>query len=214
MRASAGTATNPAALDYRLYHWINDLVRSHLWLGERAATLESWSIPLFAVATVGLWFLARPGGGAKWKLACSSALASAGLALAANQAIALLWQRPRPYAAHPEALLLGARSPDPSFPSDHATAAFAIAVAVFSFDRVAGSLFLAAATTIAVGRVVTGVHYPADVAAGALMGTMAAVLVTRAGRKPLETIVRLAGRLTDPALARIWRLAPAARQDP
>jgi membrane-associated phospholipid phosphatase len=195
-------------LDYRLYHWINELAQQHRWLGHTAATLESWSIPLFAVATFALWLIARPGRARKWKLACGSALASAALALLANQAIAVSWSRPRPYATHPDATLFGARSHDPSFPSDHASAAFAIAVAVFLFDRLLGGIFLAAAAAIGIGRVVTGVHYPADVVAGALVGTAAALLVVRLGRPAVERIVGAVEHLTDPIVALVWRFAP------
>ena len=197
-------------MDYRLYHWLNGLSASHTWLGNAAATLESWSIPGFAVATVALWLLARPGGERKWKLACTAALASAAVALLSNQAIAHVWSRARPYEAHPGTAVFGTRSSDPSFPSDHASAALAIAVAVFLFDRLVGGVFLAAATAIALGRVVAGVHYPADIAAGALVGTAAALLVVRRGGTIVDRIVRLVERGADPVLALLWRLLPAS----
>ena len=114
-------------------------------------------MPLFALATVGLWFLARPYGDARLKLACASGLASAAVALLANQAVAHLWERPRPYVDHAALThLLSAPSADPSFPSDHAAAAFAIAVAVFAFSRRAGALFLAVATLVGVSRIALG----------------------------------------------------------
>ncbi len=196
-------------MDYRLYHWVNQLAQQHPWLGHAAARVESWSIPLFAVATLALWFFARPGEERKWKLACGSALASAALALFANQVVSHLWSRARPYAAHPDAAVFVARSHDPSFPSDHAAAVFAIAVSVFLLDRLVGSFFLAGAVAVAVGRVVVGVHYPTDVIAGALVGTASALLVARFGRSLLDRIVRVVERLTDPVLAHVWRLGPS-----
>lgn len=199
-------------MDYRLYQRINELAADHPWLGHAAGAFESWSVPLFALATAALWLLARPGSARKWKLACGSALASAAVALVANQVIAHLWSRPRPYETHADATVFAARSSDPSFPSDHASAAFAIGVAVLLYDRLAGAIFLAAATSVAAGRVVTGVHYPADVLAGALVGTAVALLVARRGRPLIERLVRIAERVTDPVLARLWRLAPAARK--
>jgi undecaprenyl-diphosphatase len=198
-------------VDYFLYHRINELAERHLWLGHVAATLESWSVPLFAVGTIALWPLARPGAARKWKLACGSALASAALALLANQAVARVWARARPYAAHPDATVFGASSHDPSFPSDHASAAFAIAVAIFLFDRLLGGIFILAAAAIAAGRVVAGLHYPADVLAGVLVGSAAAVLVVRAGRPLIERIVRIVERATDPVLSVVWRLISTGR---
>ena len=80
---------------------------------------------------------------------------------------------------------------------------------MFLFDRFVGSIFLAAASVIAVGRVVIGAHYPADVAAGCLVGLGSALLVARISRPAIERIVRLAERLTDPLLASLWRLLPS-----
>jgi undecaprenyl-diphosphatase len=193
-------------VDYRAYHAINQFVYHHAWLGRGLGTLETWAVPILAVATCGLWLLARPGASRKWKLASACALGSAALALLANQAIAKVWQRRRPFAAHPGSHVWGSRSHDPSFPSDHASAAFAIAFAVFQFDRAVGSVFLAAAAVIAAGRVFIGEHYPLDVLAGCLVGLAAALLVVRVARPVVGRLVRLVERVTDPLLAPVWRL--------
>ena len=195
-------------MDYSLYHAINELARQHPWIGNASAALESWAIPVFALATAALWFLARPGRTRSWKLACGSAFASAALALLANQVIASVWARPRPYTSHPEAALFMGSSRDPSFPSDHASAAFAIATAVLLYHRRVGSVFLAAAGAVGVGRVLVGAHYPADVLVGAIVGAVAALLVVRFGTSAVDRIVRLVERLTDPVLAILWRHEP------
>lgn len=162
-------------------------------------------MPAVAIATVALWLLARPGGERKWKLAASSGLAAAGLALLVNQLIAQVWHRPRPFASHPSAHVWGNRSHDPSFPSDHASASFAIAFAVIAFDRLAGALFMAAAVVISVGRVFIGAHYPADVTAGLLVGCACGLIVARLARPILTPLVRVVERLTDPILTTVWR---------
>ena len=194
------------AVDYRLYHAINQFVVRHEWLGDGLATFENWAVPVLAVATVALWAFARPGGERKWKLACTCALFSAGLALLINQAIAkLIWDHKRPFAAHPSAHVWGARTHDATFPSDHASASFAIGFAVVIFDRAVGALFLAAAVAIGVGRVFIGEHYPLDVAAGCLVGLAAALVVVKLGRPLIGWLVRMVERVTDPALAPLWR---------
>src|SRR5438105_15452327 len=157
-------------MDYRIYHAINQFVYHHAWLGRGLSALENWAVPVIAIATFALWLLARPGGGQKWKLASACALASAALALLVNQLIGNIWHRQRPFATHPTAHVWGARSHDPSFPSDHASAAFAIAFAVYLFDRVAGAIFLVAAVIIGAGRVFIGAHYPAELLVGCLGG--------------------------------------------
>jgi undecaprenyl-diphosphatase len=195
---------------------LNAGVATRDWLEDPATAFGGLAVPLYAAATIALWFLARPYGDAKWKLACTSGLAAAAIAMVTNQAISHLWERPRPFAAH-RALthLLSAPSPDPSFPSDHAAAAFAIAFAVLAFSRRAGTLLLAAATLIGLSRIALGLHYPSDVLAGMVVGWAAALLVTHSGKHWIARLVSLLSRISDPLLKPVWvRLAgrvPARR---
>jgi undecaprenyl-diphosphatase len=140
-------------------------------------------------------------------MATAGALASAGIAMAVNQVISHLWARARPTTAHPADahLYFVAPSGDPSFPSDHAAAAFAIAFAVFVLSRRVGTGFLLAAAAIAADRVVIGLHYPGDILAGALVGLGSAALVTRFLQKPLRATVALVSRVTDPLVRPVWR---------
>jgi len=129
---------------------------------------------------------------------------SALLALGVAHVIADIWARPRPYDAHPGAHLFIAPSGDPSFPSDHATAAFAIAVAIFLRHRTAGWIALAMAALVSVARVAVGTHYPGDVAAGAVIGTAAALVVWHPSvREPLHRLAEWAGRIYDRPPARL-----------
>lgn len=192
-------------MDWRLFHWVNGIVRHHHWLGDAFSGIEVWGTVLIAVAAAALWLLAQPRGDRKWKLSAASALASGALAYLVNQVIHAVWDRARPYEAHAGVFHPHASSTDASFPSDHASAAFGIACAVFLFDRVAGSLFLAGAALIGVGRVIVGAHYPGDVLAGVLVGLGAALLVVRFARGLIARLVRAFERLTDPVLAPLWR---------
>ena len=193
---------------------MNSGVATRDWLEDPATTFATLAVPLYALATIALWFLARPRGDARWKLACTSALTAASLAFAVDQAISHVWERPRPFATH-ATYLLSAPSPDPSFPSDHAAAAFAIAFAVVAFSRRAGIGFLIAATLIGLSRIALGLHYPSDVLAGMLVGWSAALLVTRLGGPLLARLVTIASRVTDPVLGPVWdgvaRRVPARR---
>jgi undecaprenyl-diphosphatase len=133
---------------------------------------------------------------------------SALLALGIAHLIADLWARPRPYIAHPDVHLFIAPSHDPSFPSDHATAAFAIAVALFLRHRKAGWVALGLATVVSVGRVAVGTHYPSDVAAGALIGAAAALVLWHPSvRQPLHRLGEWAGRIYDRAAVSLARRA-------
>ncbi len=166
------------------------------------------------IATFALWLFDRPRRPYRWKIACVSGLASAGLGLLIAQAISHAWVRERPFVAHPsETLLLAAPSHEPSFPSDHAVAAFAIAFSVALIgERRVGAFFLAGATVVGITRVFVGLHYPGDIAGGALVGLVAALLVFYGGRNRWSAMVALISRLTDPLSAPAWRSLDALRR--
>jgi membrane-associated phospholipid phosphatase len=67
-----------------------------------------------------------------------------------------------------------------SFPSGHSAAAFAFATGVASVLPIAGLPLRGLAALVAYSRVHTGVHYPGDVIAGALLGTTLAQATTYA----------------------------------
>lgn len=93
--------------------------------------------------------------------------------------------RPRPF----ESLLPPGTSlliPPPggySFPSGHTCASFAAAVALFSQHKKQGAPALVLAALIGFSRVFLFVHFPSDVLAGALLGTLAGAGVALADKK-------------------------------
>jgi undecaprenyl-diphosphatase len=66
-----------------------------------------------------------------------------------------------------------------SFPSDNASYLFAIAACLWVASRGAGLAFSLFSLLVCLGRVYFGIHYPSDVAAGALLGLAAGYVVTR-----------------------------------
>ena len=87
--------------------------------------------------------------------------------------------RERPFVADPTSRVVGYQSRTHSFPSGHAASSFAAAT-VLSFAVGGRGLALAwvLALGIALSRIYIGVHYPLDVAAGALVGAALGVWVT------------------------------------
>ena len=108
---------------------------------------------------------------------CVAAGLSFLLGLGLNQLILLFLHRVRPYDAGVSHLIIS-RSTDWSFPSDHATASFAIALAFLlqGFGR-RGSAFLAAGLLVCFSRIYVGTHYVSDVLGGAVTGALAACVV-------------------------------------
>ncbi len=86
--------------------------------------------------------------------------------------------RVRPYETVAGLHRLISRQKDWSFPSGHAAASFAAGVMIFKGTRRwFGVPCLALAFLIAFSRLYVGVHYPSDVIAGALIGTLVSVLL-------------------------------------
>jgi undecaprenyl-diphosphatase len=94
-----------------------------------------------------------------------------------------LWvDRDRPPLADPDPEPLVRLPATGSFPSGHATVAFACATALaLAVPRLALPLFVLAAL-VAWSRVYVGVHYPLDVLAGAVLGVALALAIAAAAR--------------------------------
>jgi undecaprenyl-diphosphatase len=184
-------------MDYRIFHAVNEFAFDYKWLAHATYAFETIGVVVYAAAVLFLWLATAPGEERRWKFAALSGAASAGLALLFNQLIAHAWDRPRPYQSHAHVYHL-THSRDPSFPSDHASAAFGIAFGIFFFDRRVGRFFLAVATLIAAGRMIVGAHYLTDVLASLAVAFVAAALVSRFGRPLLLRAILLLERISDP----------------
>jgi undecaprenyl-diphosphatase len=173
-----------ASLDLSLAEHANAFAAHHDTIEDVANVYAAISEPLFialcAVLVIAGLVLRRPA------LAVTGALAvgAAGLALLVGHIISLGVDRPRPFVAHADRIhVFLHHAADAGFPSDHATAAFAIAgVVAIRLGRRWWPV-LAAAVLLAVARVMLGLHYPADVIAGAGIGLLAAFLVCAVVRR-------------------------------
>lgn len=82
----------------------------------------------------------------------------------------------RPYERFAIEPLLKRNKAGQSFPSRHAFSIFMIAMAIGYVWMPGGILFLILGTLLALIRVIGGVHFPRDVAAGAAVGILAGIL--------------------------------------
>ncbi|MEV6650450.1 phosphatase PAP2 family protein [Streptomyces sp. NPDC051219] len=97
-----------------------------------------------------------------------------GAAHLTSMAVKRVVRRPRPQLPALEPLVRTAGRH--SFPSSHATSAAAAAVAFGALRPAGRHLVPPLAAAVCVSRLVVGVHYPSDVAAGALLGSLTAAL--------------------------------------
>jgi undecaprenyl-diphosphatase len=189
-------------MDYRIFHQLNGIATHGALVGLIRGFAE-YSIVAFPAALVLLWLLPGDNHHAV-RTAAVMAAVSALVALGMNQVINHIVNRPRPYAGHHVRLLLP-RSGDASFPSDHTAVAFAVAAALWpERSKLAATLGLIG-TALAVSRVIAGVHYPGDVAAGAAVGISSALLMWLVAAVPVGILTAHAERLYA------WLLSPLRR---
>ena len=80
-----------------------------------------------------------------------------------------------------------------AFPSGHATLAFALAFAIFLFNRKWGSWFLGFALLNGLARIFAGVHWPTDILGGIAVGFIGFLLVYLLLEKPFKILYKEKG---------------------
>jgi undecaprenyl-diphosphatase len=168
-------------MDAALTHWINSFAGISPVFDQMVILITQLGVPVI-VALVMLQWWVRTGRQHVRHVAVCSGLAFL-LGLAFNQVIILFVHRIRPYDSGVSQLLID-RSVDWSFPSDHATAAMAVAGAFImqGLPKRALALFTMAAL-ICLSRVYVGTHYVTDILGGAVTGLAAAATVHLAYRE-------------------------------
>lgn len=185
-------------MDFSLYEMLNNYAFRHDAIGDITRFIADDAQFFFIGLLAALVFTTGKWGSINGRHGVIAAGLSAVLGLAVAQVIGHLWDRARPYEAHDTAHLLLSASPDPSFPSDHAVAAFAVAVSIFLRHRKAGIIALVMAVALCVARVAAGTHYPSDVIGGAIIGSGSALILWLPPiRSRLNALANWAGQLYD-----------------
>lgn len=136
------------------------------------------------ITELGSWWAAGAAAGALalagHRRAAARALAAASMTWVAGQGLKKVFLRPRPYDADPEGTRLLIGKPNgTSWPSSHpAVLVSFLTVAGRDLDlpRTARGLLAALGNAVGISRVHLGVHYPADVTGGILLGRAVAEL--------------------------------------
>lgn len=131
---------------------------------------------------VGAWAYTRPGLPENWQAIIGLSILS--FVLTRGLAISLINQfvkRVRPYQrfnTKPEETKFFSFRDDEhdSFPSRHTAAYFSVAIVVFIFQPILGAILIATAVMAGIGRVIMGWHWPSDILAGAVIGSVIAYL--------------------------------------
>lgn len=166
--------------DQRILYYLNNLVKNWGFFNKFFAEYLVYSMPL---VLLWLWFYDQKSKKIAMRAFASIIVAWPVLAYMVGKLV----PRDRPFEVGGIKELLFHR-PTYSFPSDHAAALFALAASFyFSGNKKLGFIFGVIAIVISFFRVSTGLHWPSDVIAGAIIGIVAAWLVDLFD-KPLNII--------------------------
>ncbi len=166
-----------AQLDRDIVLWLNSGAGKFVVLDRLAEWMVSDYLVtvVLGLSLVAIWFgSAMSPARMEMQLGVLTALGAIGLANLVVITINSLYFRDRPF-ADLDVTLLFYRPTDSSMPSNSAAVFVGLAAAVWSFDRRVGTVLLAVAGLHGFLRVYSGVHYPSDIAVGAMIGVGAAL---------------------------------------
>lgn len=94
------------------------------------------------------------------------------------EVIRFLYPKNRPFVERTVNLLIQ-HPPTSAFPSGHASFYFALSVGVFLYNKKLGLLFILVSALMGMARVFSGLHWPSDILAGIVLGSLTAFFVKK-----------------------------------
>lgn len=117
-----------------------------------------------------------------WRIILPAFLTAVLARFGITELIRFFWERQRPFVENNVNLLFSHPAAG-SFPSGHAAFFFGLSAAVYLCNKKAGILFFFASFLISISRVISGVHWPSDILAGAVVGIFSGWLINFLFRK-------------------------------
>lgn len=163
--------------DHRLLGYLNAAAGKSNIVDAIVVFLGHYLVYFLAATLIAWWFVNSEK--IKTRQAVTMAFFSFVIArFGVTEIIRALLPRQRPYWGH-EVVQLIPKGAENSFPSGHATALFAIAMAVYFYNKKLGNWLFFIAVVVSIARVIAGVHFPSDVLAGAIVGLITAWIMER-----------------------------------
>lgn len=190
------------SFDLAGYHLLNQFAGHHPILDSMMSFFAQYALELYAILFILAWFVLPKSDTKSRHMLVISGFAGI-LALLINLVISHIWFRPRPFVALPHGSFnqIIPHSNDASFPSDHTSGSFGFASATWGKNtKWISCSFTILAVMVMVSRVYVGVHYPTDVLAGLVVGSISGRIMWKFSRQlhPLTAFGLRLFRFGDP----------------
>ncbi len=162
-------------MNIELFTMINDLGKEFPVLNPVMVLISKNTIYFLAAAVI-LYLFSRKSGN---RLMVMSGLAALILAEIAGKMAGMFHSNNQPFAELADVNNLIQMEVNNSFPSDHSIIFFTMAVTFWLFKRKHTYLWILLAVLVGFSRIWVGVHYPADILVGAILGSAFAYLAYR-----------------------------------
>ena len=181
-------------LDFVIFQYINNLVGKYLWLDTLAIFFAKYFGYILVLLLFSFLFWPSKTKKAEWSnflfenlkkywlMIVQAFLAGILARFIIVNIIRWFWEKPRPFVENHVNLLVD-RVNQSAFPSGHAAFFFAISTIIYLYNKKAGLLFFLASFLISISRVFTGIHWPLDILAGAIIGILSGFLIILFFRK-------------------------------
>lgn len=154
-----------------IFRAINDLGKQYSFLNPAIVFLAEYMVYILALIILTYWFI----GSRKSRMMVIQAMVAFVIAEVIGKIAGKFHLNYQPFAVLPDVNKLVDHAVDNSFPSDHTILFFSICFSFWLVRKKTGWLWLILALCVAISRIWVGVHYPFDVAVGALIGCISAV---------------------------------------
>lgn len=163
-------------LNFAMFHLINQYAGMNPILDASMVLIAKYMPLLVVVGMLILWVFR----GRKTRDIVLYGFYAAVIGLIINYLIGFMYYHPRPFVI-PTGTLLFSYPADSSFPSDHSTIIFSMALtlAYFKRTRLPGFLFLALGIIGGTARVFAGVHFPLDIVGSLLVSGVSVFIVLK-----------------------------------
>lgn len=160
-------------INVELFRWINNLGIEHTYLNSTFIFIAKYMVVILALLTIVFWFSKDR----RNRMMVISATITFVVAETLGKIAGQLHSNNQPFVELAHVNQLIEKTVNNSFPSDHTILFFSFCITFCIFQKRWAFIWVLSAILVGISRIWVGVHYPADVIAGALISIVSAFVI-------------------------------------